>query len=141
LSKDTELGSFADEHGISVASARMLFDALRVQTGAKSFYVFWTAGAGAGASGGGRQRTLLAFTTPDSALAFAQRNQLGSAGEQPRLRRLSLLQLVQAMLREPAITALLVADEGADQPTPAGRLPAGTRIERADVLRRLQEHD
>ena len=81
-------------------------------------------------------RTLLAFPTPDAALAFAQCNGLGQTGEQPRLRRFTLLQLLQAMLREPAIVALiLVADD--DQPVIAGQLPRGERVERAALLRRL----
>jgi len=39
------------------------------------------------------------------------------------------------MLREPAITVLILAAE--DDPLPAGQLPRGIRIERAELLRRL----
>ena len=94
-------------------------------------------GGDAGQSGARRQRTLLAFPTPDSALAFAQRNQL-AAPNQLRLRRLSILQLVQATLREPAITALLFTTDPDGSPTPIGRLPHGVRVERADLLQRLR---
>ena len=108
LEPESEMRGFADEYGLSLAAAWSLLEELRAQAGAERFYVFWTSGSGGGARGTGRQRILLAFPTPDRALAFAQRNQLARAGELPRLRRLSLLQLVQAMLREPAIGALLI---------------------------------
>jgi hypothetical protein len=139
LEPDAELKSFADEYGVSVAMARSLVDEQRTRAGAERFYIFWTSGSGGGAASAGRQRTLLAFPTPDAALGFAQRNHLGHAGEQPRLRRLSMLQLIQAMLREPAIGALLIVDDAEDQPAPIGQLPRGARIERADLLRRLHE--
>jgi hypothetical protein len=142
--QDSALRGFADEHGLSVAAARSLLDALRAQVGADRLYVFWNAGRGAGADGAGgagRQRMLLAFTTPDAALAFAQRNQLAHAGEPARLRRLTLLQLIQAVLRAPAISALLIADDGADEQTPVGQLPVGIRIARADLLRQLEGND
>jgi hypothetical protein len=139
MNADTELTAFAAEHEITLAAARTLLDELRAQAGAERFYVFWTIGGGAGAGAGGRKRTLLAFPTPDSALAFAQRNGLGSPGEQPRLRRFALLQLIQAMLREPAILTLLLVTD--DDPPPAGQLPRGTRIERTELLRRLAGRD
>jgi hypothetical protein len=139
MSADIELAAFAAEYEMTLAAARALLDELRAQVGAERFYVFWTTGGGAGASAGGRKRTLLAFPTPDAALAFAQRNSLGGRGEQPRLRRFALLQLLQAMLREPAILALLLVAD--DDPPRAGQLPRGTRIERAELLRRLTGQD
>ena len=138
MSADIELTAFAAEYEMTLAAARALLDELRAQAGAERFYVFWTTG-GAGASVGRRKRTLLAFPTPDAALAFAQRNGLGSPGEQPRLRRFALLQLLQAMLREPAILALLLVAD--DDPPRAGQLPRGARIERAELLRRLAGED
>ena len=135
MSAETQLAAFAAAYETTLEAARALLDELRAQIGAERFYVFWTAGGGAGASAGERKRTLLAFPTPDGALAFAQRNGLGRPGEQPRLRRFGLLQLLQAMLREPAITALILAAD--DDPPPAGQLPQGQRIERAELLRRL----
>ena len=134
MSTDTQLTAFAAEYEMTLAAARALLKELRAQAGAERFYIFWTTG-GAGAGARGRKRTLLAFPTPDAALAFAQRNELGSPGEQPRLRRFALLQLLQAMLHEPAILALLLVAD--DDPPPAGQLPHGTRIERAELLRRL----
>ncbi|HEX9373352.1 MAG TPA: hypothetical protein VF897_20230 [Roseiflexaceae bacterium] len=135
--EESDLAAFADEQGAPIEAARALLANLRAQAGADRFYIFWTAGGGP-AGGAGRQRTLLAFPTPDAALAFAQRNQLGRASDQPRLRRLRLVQLIQAMLREPAIVALLLVEDVHDQPLPAGQLPRGVRIERAELLRRLQ---
>jgi hypothetical protein len=139
VAEELDLAAFAEQHGQSIAAARALIDELRGRAGAGRFYVFWTAGGGAGAGGSPRQRTLLAFPTPDAALAFAQRNGLGRGGEPPRLRRFTLLQLIAAMLREPAIAALiLVAD---DEPPPAGQLPHGERVERAALLLRLARED
>ena len=135
MSADTQLAAFAAEYATTPEATRALLDELRVKAGVERFYVFWTTGGGAGARPSGRKRTLLAFPTPDSALAFAQRNGLGSPSEQPRLRRFALLQLLQAMLREPAILALLLVTD--DEPPAAGQLPHGQRIERAALLRRL----
>ena len=135
MSADTQLAAFAAEYETTLEAARALLDELRAQAGAERFYVFWTLSGGAGVGAGTRKRMLLAFPTPDTALAFAQRNGLGSPGEQPRLRRFALLQLLQAMLREPAIIALILAAD--DDPPLAGQLPRGTRIERAELLRRL----
>jgi hypothetical protein len=139
LEPNVELRGFADEHGVSLAVARSFLDEQQALAGAERFYIFWTGGSGGGAGSAGRQRTLLAFRTPDAALGFAQRNRLGQAGERPRLRRLSMLQLIQAMLREPSIGTLVIVDEGEDQLAPAGQLPLGARIERADLVRRLHE--
>jgi hypothetical protein len=135
MSAETQLAAFAAEYETTLEAARSLLDELRAQAGVERLYVFWTAGGGAGAGTGGRKRTLLAFPTPDTALAFAQRNGLGGPSEQPRLRRFALLQLIGAMLREPAITTLILAAD--DDPPPAGQLPRGARIERAELLRRL----
>jgi hypothetical protein len=135
MSIDTQLAAFAAENDVTLEAARVLLDELRAQVGGERFYVFWTMGGGTGAGAAARKRTLLAFPTPDGALAFAQRNGLVSPGEQPRLRRFALLQLIGAMLREPAIATLILAAD--DDPPTAGQLPRGARIERADLLRRL----
>jgi hypothetical protein len=112
---------------------------LRAQAGAGAFYVFWFGGpAGAGGPArSDRPRTLLAFPSPDAALSFAQRSVRSGQGERPRLRRLGLPRLLQAVAREPAITALVLVAEGAPDPLP-GQLPAGLRLERAELLRRLE---
>jgi hypothetical protein len=134
--EDRQIEELAGAQGVGAAALRELLAALRDRAGANYFYVFWTLGKAAGAPGARRQRVLLAFLTPDTALAFAQRNQLNAA-DQPRLRRLSLLQLLQVILREPAIAAILFVADLGDQATPAGRLPLGVRIERADLIRSL----
>ena len=139
MSADTELAAFAAEYETPLEPARALLDELRAQVGVERFYIFWTIGGGASAGAGGRKRILLAFPTPDGALAFAQSNRLAGPGEQPRLRRFALLQLIGAMLRKPAITTLILAAD--DDPPPAGQLPRGTRIERAELLRRLAGAD
>jgi hypothetical protein len=126
----------ADEYGVDAAAVRELLAAVRERAGADHFYVFWTAGGAAKSPGVSRERTLLAFPTPDAALAFAQRNRLQGA-DRPRLRRLEIIQLVGAALRAPAIVAILfVSDEG-DPGLPAGQLPPGLRIARDELLRSL----
>jgi hypothetical protein len=133
---DKPIRDLADEHGADVAAVRELLAALRERAGADHFYVFWAAGRAEKSAGAGRERTLLAFQTPDVALAFAQRNRLHHAG-QPRLRRLELIQLVGAALRAPAIVAILFIADAGDPGLPAGRLPLGVRIERADLIRAI----
>jgi hypothetical protein len=132
---DRQLQALAGEHGCDVQALRDLLIALCEQVGADGFYVFWTTGTALRPAGARRRRTLLAFPTADAALAFAQRNQLGGA-DRARVRRLSMLQIVQATLREQAITAILFVEGRADEP-PAGRLPHGVRVARADLLRSL----
>lgn len=112
---------------------------LRDRSGTDALYVFWSQAAGAASSSGAERkpRTLLAFPSADAALAFAQRNQMSPAGNPPRLRRLSMLQLLQVVLREPSIAALLIA-AAEDEPPPAGRLPAGILLAREAVLARIQ---
>ena len=137
---DQAIAEFAAAHATSIAAVQGLIDSFRSEGGGLQFYVFWTSSGGRGGAGSGaRARTLLAFRTPDAALAFAQRNRLASAAERPRLRRLTLLQLCHAMLQEPAIGALIIAGEGDDQPAAPGQMPPGTRLERAELVRRLRE--
>jgi hypothetical protein len=135
MSAEAQLAAFAAEYETTPEVARALLDELRAQVAFERFYIFWTSGGGAGASAGERKRMLLAFPTPDGALAFAQSNGLGSPSERPRLRRFTLLQLIGVLLRKPAITTLILAAD--DDPPPAGQLPRGTRIERAELVRRL----
>lgn len=133
--EDQQIADLAGAYGATTEALRALLASLRAQAGGDSFYIYWTSGTGGKPAGTQRQRTLLVFPTADAALAFAQRNQLHVA-ERPRLRRLSLLQLVQATLREPLITAILFAtDQG--EPHLTGHLPSGVRIERASLLRSL----
>ena len=134
---DHAIAEFAAAHNTSIAAVQALIASIRSEVGALQFYVFWTGGTGRGGAGsGGRARTLLAFRTPDAALAFAQRNSLA---ERPRLRRLTLLQLCHAMLQEPAIGALIIAAEVDDQLIVPGQMPPGTHLERAELVRRLPE--
>ena len=136
-SSDKSIQDLADEHGVDAVTVRELLATLRERAGADYFYVFWTAGSAAQSPGARRERTLLAFQTPDAALAFAQRNHLQNA-ERPRLRRLELIQLVGAALRAPAIVAILfVGDE--EHPTlPPGQLPPGLRVARDELLQSLR---
>jgi hypothetical protein len=134
---DKPIQDLADEHGADAAVVRELLAVLRERAGADHFYVFWTAGGAAQSSGARRERTLLAFQTPDAALAFAQRNRLQDAGR-PRLRRLELIQLVGAALRAPAIVAILFVGDEDGPRLPAGQLPLGVRVARDELLQRLR---
>ena len=136
MADDADLSAFAAEHSFGVAALRALVAELSAQAGAGSFYVFWTPERGGASGSSGRERILVAFRSPDAALAFAQRNNL-AGDERPRLRHLSLALLVEATLRKPAIVALLLAGEETE--ALPGRLPHGVRIERAELLRRLAE--
>lgn len=79
-----------------------------------------------------RPRLLLAFPSPDAALAFAQQRQFANS---PRLMSLSLGQLLAALIQRPTIIALLVANE--TNPDLEGGLPTGVRIERAALIELL----
>ena len=140
MEANLDLAAFAREYGYNAAALRALVDELSARSNARAFYVFSSQRAGGAGAPPDRRRLLLAFPTPDSALAFAQHNRL-TAEERPRLRRLELLQLIGAVLREPAIEALLLAAESGDDDPPAGRFPDGVRIERAELLRRLGQAD
>jgi hypothetical protein len=138
---DPAINELATTYNIAPDTLRLVIDEIAGQTGARAFYIFWTSASGSSnrAACPGASRTLLAFSTPDAALSFAQRNRLGRDGEHPRLRRLNLVQLFHAVLREPAIIAIrLIYAEPAD--TPAGRLPEGLHIERAAIIQRLNAH-
>ena len=134
---DKPIQDLADEHGADAAAVRALLASLRERAGADHFYVVWTGGGATQSPSARRERTLLAFQTPDAALVFTQRNRLDNA-DRPRLRRLGLIQLVSVALRTPAIVAILfVADE--DHPKlPAGQLPPGVRVARAELLQSLR---
>lgn len=134
----------ARQHGYSAEAAGAALAAVRArldEAGARSgrLYIFRTGDGGVGAGEGGageapsRRRRLLAFQSPDAALAFAQSVGLGPA---PRLVGLTLGQALAALIQRPAIGALHVADEGGAPPAP-GALPPGTRIERAALLELL----
>ncbi|MFV9503484.1 MAG: hypothetical protein AB4911_02845 [Oscillochloridaceae bacterium umkhey_bin13] len=103
----------------------------------RRFYIYRTGDGGVGSAGAtsqssGRPRLLLAFQSPDDALAFAQATGLGSS---PRLVPLSLGQILAAIIQRPAIVALLIAESTL---TPLiGGLPPGLRIERAALIELL----
>lgn len=138
ISEDSQLKMLADEYQVGIEEVRALLAAWHAQVGAGQFYVFWTSGTGGGMRRSASLRTVLAFQTPDGALAFAQRNRLTVAPEQPRLRRLSLLQLLHVMLREPAIVAILFVVDQDMSPLPLGYLPPGVRMVRSDIVQRLR---
>lgn len=120
-------------YGADAEVVRRLLREAREQLGTNWCYVFLSGGgAGGGTPAQPRERRLVAFASPDAALTFAQRNTLREETG-PRLRRLSLAQLLLAMAREPAIQAVLIVQDTTD--TPAGRFPDGLRIERGEIVK------
>lgn len=133
--------TIAQQHGFTaqVAQAalgtttRMLRD--RGHTARDNFFYIYRTGKRSGGTDRGsseRTRVVLAFATPDTALAFAQQNHLTPT---PRLLRLSLAQLLATLVQRPTIGALLFADEPIE--LVAGYLPAGLRLERGVLLNML----
>jgi hypothetical protein len=136
MSIDDALHELATLGGCSVATARAFVADVRSQASGEWFYVFWVQSGGSPGSPSRRSRRVLAFATPDAAMAFAQRNNLVDMATGPRLRRLSVSRLLLAMLREPAIAKLVLVHDGA-LPVAAGSLPDGIIIEREEMLHRL----
>lgn len=81
-----------------------------------------------------RPRVLVAFSSPDAALAFAQRNRFRPT---PRLHTLHLAHLLAAMLQSPAISALLIAEEHAEI-EPDTQIPTVFRLNRTDLVDMLR---
>ncbi|MFQ3664184.1 MAG: hypothetical protein SNJ69_17550 [Chloroflexaceae bacterium] len=128
----------ARAQGFSAEAAEAALAALHARLAhrgvqARRFYGYRTAGGASGATEGGaaaqRPRLLLLFQSADAALGFAQRNRLGRS---PRLVALSLAQALAALLRHPAIHALLIADEPAEESWQG--LPPGLRLEREEFI-------
>jgi hypothetical protein len=134
---EVQLTTFAAQHQIDPTVLRELIVDLQTQAGIAAFYIFWNSGSGGGrTTPSQRPRTLLAFPSPDTALAFAQHNHLVVPGQPARLRRLTLLQLFGALLREVQIEALLLVI-AEDVSFVAGQLPAGITLSREAILGRL----
>jgi hypothetical protein len=117
----------AAEAALATFQARLAAQGLT----AARLYCFRTGGGGSGGdtpTPPARLRLLLAFSSADAALSFAQRKGLGRS---PRLITLSPAQALAALLQRPAIGALLVADDAAAEHSD---LPLGVRLERAELL-------
>lgn len=128
---------FRDPSGtVAFPRLRAYAAALGAQFGAMVCYVFWTGSGGTAGSGEARRtRTLLAFASPDLALAFAQRNNLAAESTVPRLRRLTMEQLVLAVGRSTSIGAVVLVYD--DELPPAGQLPRGLSIRREALLEQI----
>ncbi len=131
----------ARQHGFrtEMACVALDFTATRLrergQAARSHFYIYRTESKHVGAGRAGeRLRVIPAFAMPDSALSFVQRSQLGSV---PRLSRMSVAQLLAAMVQRPTIGALLFVDEPITI-VPKHSLPAGLRLERAILLEILK---
>lgn len=103
-----------------------------------SFYIYRTGGGngGAAAEQTSRPRQVLAFASADTAVAFAQRHGLGM---RPRLVRMSLAQLLAALLQRPTIGAIRFVAEPDDDDLPETALPPGVHIERTALIQLLTE--
>ncbi|HEU5089815.1 MAG TPA: hypothetical protein VFT99_20305 [Roseiflexaceae bacterium] len=136
--ESSQIEELALQYGINPDALRALVDELRQPTGASHFYVFWNTAGSGGGTPGGKARTIVCFRSPDAAITFAQRNHLND-GQPARLRRIGLVQLLAAMLQTPSINRIVLADEPDERADdlPAGRLPDGQVLSRADIVQRL----
>jgi hypothetical protein len=133
----------AQQHGFAKPRARTALHAAHRQLAERGysqrrhFYLYRTSPPGAvgGASSGERPRRVLAFATADTALAFAQHNQLRPT---PRLLRASLGQLLAVLVQRPTIQMVLFVAEPLSIRAP-GTLPAGFALERAAVVHMLEK--
>jgi hypothetical protein len=133
----------AQQHGFTKPRARAALHTARSTladqgyTQRGHFYIYRTSPQGAvgSASSSARPRRVLAFTTADTALAFAQHNQLRPT---PRLLRASLGQLLAVLVQRPTIQTVLFVAEPLSIQTP-GALPAGFSLARAAVVHMLEE--
>ncbi|HMO57960.1 MAG TPA: hypothetical protein PKA05_01740 [Roseiflexaceae bacterium] len=131
-----QIERFAAAIGTDAAMLTALVAEVAQRVGATERYVFRQVASGGGTAHSSRMRRLIAFASPDTALAFAQQNQLTPAGQPVRLRRLTIAELLVVVVREPHIAVLVLADES-DIPLPVGHLPGGVVLERLDILQRL----
>ncbi|NOK61762.1 MAG: hypothetical protein GFH27_549281n117 [Chloroflexi bacterium AL-W] len=135
MQDDTTLQEIATMQGIDITQVRSTLLALHTQIGNERLYIFWVTRKGAKPASGQRERVLLAFTTPDVAIAFAQRNGLAPNPSELRLRRLSVTQLVLAMVRDESIRELIVAADLATEVI--GTFPEGFQLKRSDLLQQF----
>lgn len=149
MSANATFLEIARQHGYTPQAASNVFDIVRarvervgylVQT---TFYVYRsnTKRAPEGSSTTHdyhtpeRQRWLLVFSSPDSALAYAQRHRLRPT---PRLHALTLAQLLAVMLQQSTIQALIFTEEGAPL-APDIPVPTVFRLNRFELLDLLRE--
>lgn len=132
----------AQQHGFSPEAARATLDRIEAsllhqkQSADTVFYVYRTGGGRTAEESGTQERSrlLLAFPSADGAFAFAQHHGLAST---PRLRRMSVAQLLAILVQHPSISALIFVNEMADVPL-QHTLPSGIRLERTGLLAMLQ---
>ena len=135
MHNDATLQEIATTQGIAITQVRSTMLELHTQIGNEQLYIFWVTGKSGNPSSNTRKRVLLAFTTPDMAIAFAQRNHLAEDPSELRLRRLNLAQIILAMVRDDSIRELIVASD--IETTVVGTLPEGFRLKRSDLLQQL----
>ncbi len=143
MSTITAFLAIAQKEGFNLQRARVAYKTVearlaRIGYHANSFYYIYRIGkknsqVGEGASTE-RLRVLVAFSSPDAAIAFAQRNRFRPT---PRLHTLHLAHLLAAMLQSPAISALLIAEEHAEI-EPDTQIPTIFRLNRTDLLAMLR---
>lgn len=128
--RDDTIETFA-AYGITPERIQGLLNELRSRLGRDQFYVFQAAGSGGGVGNEGRrrQRTIMAFASPDAAMLFAQRNSLLQPNEPPRLRVMRLPRLLLAMALGPNVQAILFIPD--DHDALPGQTPDGELVERS----------
>lgn len=130
-----QLQGLAERYKLDATLLQAQLQTIIQQTGRQEFFIFRSAGqAGSNATATSRRRTLLAFPSPDTAVSFAQRNRLFDPSQPVRTRRLHVLQLIEATLRDPDVIMLVLAD---DTNVNAGHLPSGLQLRRDQLLTQL----
>lgn len=144
MSYDTAFLKFLTKEGYTPKLAFAAYTIVRTkleQSGYRAnalFYVYRTSsktndrGKEAGISE--RERWLLAFSSPDAALAFAQQHHLKPT---PRLMSLHLVQLLAAMVKQTTIRMLIFTEEDAPV-SPDTQIPTVFRLNRAEFLSMLR---
>lgn len=137
---EQHLANVAKQYGTSLEALRTVLQKMSTAIGSDSVYIFLTPSnkdkESTNADLAKKTRSLIAFITPDSALAFAQINRTGKESP-PRLRQLTCLQIIQAVLNNPKIEALFIVQE-TDEIFKPGLMPYGLRYERRYLYQLLQ---
>jgi len=132
----------AQQEGYVPKSARVAFHTIRAKLesvgylASHTFYVYRTGKKlGGGAGGAESSRRLLVFSSPDDALAFAQRNRLRPT---PRLVPLNLAQLLAVLVKHASIRKIIFTEEDAAI-APDTQIPTVLCLNRSELLDMLKE--
>lgn len=136
--------NIARKEGFNVQAAQAAFHTMESRLreagyhDATTFYIYRTAprmhGEGAGGAQKEPSRLLLAFSSPDAALAFAQHHRLKPI---PRLLPVTLEHLLIVLVQQAAIQAVIFTEESAPV-SPDTHIPTVLRLGRLELLDMLK---